>query len=253
MAQHLGFTALADVAEALADDERDGRVIGGHMVALHAERWQLDLYRETRDADLGVRPLTVQTPALTDRLIAMGYNRTAGNRFERPLPNLADHAQAKPSAVIDILIPSYTSRVQDNQRFGDHLVTTQVPGLATAFQRPATDLELEVAMIDGERRTIAVRLPDEVGALTLKAMARTVRSEDRDAVDVWRMLEVCQAAGLTNVDFGADDEDVKRVLNTEFSRGGTGISDIKSARNLSTEATEQQETRIQALISRVVG
>ncbi|MCP4964004.1 MAG: hypothetical protein GY926_02090, partial [bacterium] len=86
LAEHLGFVALGDVATVMSGE--DGRVIGGHMVTLHVFRWGLDLFRVTQDADLGVRPAAVQTPDLTERLVDLGYQRTAGNRFEKPVDGL---------------------------------------------------------------------------------------------------------------------------------------------------------------------
>lgn len=251
VAEHLGFVALNDIATAM--DGEDGRIIGGHMVTLHVFRWGLDLHRVTQDADLGVRPAVVQTPELTDRLIALGYSKTAGNRFEKPLPEFTTETVDVPTAVVDILIPAYTSRARANRSFGDHLVTTEVPGLATAFKRPATDLKLEVAMLDGAQLVIDVRLPDEAGALILKVLARTVRNEDRDAVDVWRALETCQAAGIGDINLGADEEAVRHILATQFSRGGSAIDQIRRAQNLSAESATALQTRIHALISRVVG
>ncbi|MCP3973378.1 MAG: hypothetical protein GY720_02665 [bacterium] len=252
LAEHLGFVALGDVATAMSGE--DGRVIGGHMITLHVFRWGLDLFRVTQDADLGVRPAVVQTPDLTERLVDLGYQRTAGNRFEKPVDGLPAFGPAESHwSAIDILIPAYTSRIRENRSFGRHLVTTEVPGLAAAFQRPAVDLSLDVEFLDGSRVDIAVRLPDEVSALVLKVMARTVRDEDRDAVDVWRALEVCAAAGVRDAEFGPDSETVRHVLADQFGRGGKGIKDVARAQNLSHEAAVALETRIQALISRVAG
>ena len=97
-----------------------------------------------------------------------------------------------------------------------------------------------------------VRLPDEASALILKVLARTVRNEDRDAVDVWRALEVCQAAGIEDIDLGADKEAVRRVLAVHFSRGGDALGQIRRAQNLSDRSATALDTRIQALIARVL-
>ena len=153
----------------------------------------------------------------------------------------------------DILVPAYTSRARVNRSFGTHLVTTEVARLAGALQRPPVDIRLGVTMIDDSSLDIFVRLPDEVGALIVKVMARTVRQEDRDAVDVWRALEVCETAGVRNVDFGPDDDAVRRILCDEFGRGGAAIREVARAQNLSSEAATSLETRIQALIVRVAG
>ena len=248
-AEHLGFTALADVAAATVN--RDSRIIGGHMVALHVLRWGLDLTRTTQDVDLGVTPVVAQTSELTDELESLGYSRTAGNRFQKLVTSqpvaLSDHY-----AIVDILIPAYQSRARQNRRFGNHLVATEVPGLAAAFRRQPLDLPLEVTYLDGSRRRFPVRLPDETAALTLKIMARTVRREDRDAIDVWRALEVCAAAGIGAIDFGPDEKPVRQVLGTQFARDGDAIAEIGRAQNLSDLETTRLETRIQALIQQIL-
>ena len=41
-----------------------------------------------------------------------------------------------------------------------------------------------MTLLDGSKLSFPVRLPDEAAALTLKIMARTVRRQDSDAVDV---------------------------------------------------------------------
>ena len=143
-AEHLGFVALADVAAAMANG--DSRIIGGQMTTLHVLRWGLGLTRLTQDVDLGVKPLAVQTPELTSGLERLGYSQSAGNRFEK-------------------------------------LVTTEVPGLALAFRRQPVDILLDVTFLDGSKRSFPARLPDEVAALTLKVMARTVCRKYNDAID----------------------------------------------------------------------
>ena len=121
------------------------------MIALHVFRWGLDLTRLTQDVDLGVMPRVVQTPELTDGLERLGYSKTAGNRFEKPVTGLPSTA-ADRNATIDVLIPAHQSRPRHNRKFGQHLVTTEVPGLAAAFQRQPVDLQLEVTFLDGSDR-----------------------------------------------------------------------------------------------------
>lgn len=247
-AEHFGFVGLSDVATAVGDT--DSRVIGGHMVALHALRWRLQLSRATQDVDLGVKPFVARNPDLTDSLVQLGYNKVAGNRFRRQVSNLQT-ASGDNRSVVDILVPAYTSRPRANRAIGD-LVTTEVPGLALAFQRQPVDLLLRVQLLDGSKIEFPVRLPDEVSMLVLKIMARTVRREDRDAVDVWRALEVCATAGIQNADLGADASQARQVIDAEFGRNGKAIKEIATSRNLSADAAQQRETRIQALIARVL-
>jgi hypothetical protein len=82
----LSFVALVDVASVFDEAHcEDWRLIGGQMVQLHANRLKLgaDLYRETRDADIGVPPVVVKEFGLVDRLRELGYEKAAGERLER--------------------------------------------------------------------------------------------------------------------------------------------------------------------------
>lgn len=250
VAEELGFIALADLAAASPGEE--ARVIGGHMVSLHALRWQLELPRETLDADLGVTPEIVQTPDLIDRLLRLGYERLGGNRFGRRIEGLPAIEGETPQAIVDVLVPSYTSRPRHNRTFGDHLTTTEVPGLAGALLRPAIDVPITFRRRNGLQIQTAVRIPDEVAALVLKVMARTIRRESKDAVDVWRCLEICHAAGVSNADLGPDADAVITVLDEDFGRAKPGIAAIRSARGLATGSTLALETRIRALVDSVL-
>ena len=179
VADDVGFVALRDLGRVVAGDNY--RIIGGHMVMMLVARWALgpDLYRQTQDTDLGVPPTAVANPAIIHRLTALGYERRAGNRFARPMSDipiwLIGAEAPKPEAVVDILVPSYTSRLRQNRRFGDHLVTTEVPGLASALQNPAIEMSLELHRLNGDLLDVEVSVADEVSALVLKAHATTVR------------------------------------------------------------------------------
>ena len=70
--EELGLTALTDIASVVSNEPQH-RIIGGHMVSLHVQRWHLDLFRQTADADIGVVPAAVRTPELLERLQALGY------------------------------------------------------------------------------------------------------------------------------------------------------------------------------------
>ncbi len=248
-AEHLGFVALADVAAATA--RSDCRVIGGQMTTLHVLRWRLDLTRVTQDVDLGVTPLVAQSTDLTDELKRLGYMRSGGNRFEKPVDEIPA-ADGERRAVVDVLVPATRSRARHNRKFGEHLVTTEVPGLAAAFRRQPVNVHLAVTLLNGSKLSFPVCLPDEVAALTLRIMARTVRREDRDAFDVWRALEICASAGILDIDFGPDEEPVRQVLNTQFRRDSEAIRQIGRMQNLPGIEVTRLETRIQALIKQML-
>lgn len=107
----LGFVAMADLSAVLADAGNvESRIIGGHMVTLHVHRWRLgrELYRETRDADLGIPPVVVRDGELIKLLRARGYKRTTGNTYEREMHDvpIETHGRApRLAASIDILSP----------------------------------------------------------------------------------------------------------------------------------------------------
>ena len=130
--------ALADIARVV--EGTDVRVIGGHMVQLHVYRWGLgpELYRETRDADLGVPSLALKSPDLIERLRGLGYKPLSGNRFGRVVDDLAVQGLSEEDrmAIVDVLVPAYRTRPRQDVRFGDHLRTIEVPGLAGASCGP---------------------------------------------------------------------------------------------------------------------
>lgn len=191
VADDLGFVALSDLARALQTDSMaDYRVIGGHMITALVGRWGLgaQLYRETGDTDLGVPPAVVREHGLIERLEALGYSKVAGNRFARPLddvPVRVGDDDSSHRAVVDVLVPAYTSRPRQDRRVGDALITTEVPGLSLALTRPAVNLEVIMRRLNGQTLEAELAIADEVSALSLKAMATTVRSKDTDVVDIW--------------------------------------------------------------------
>jgi hypothetical protein len=121
VADDLGFVALNDVAGALGDITADYRVIGGHMVTMLAARWQLGagLYRETGDVDLGIPPVVARDRRVVSRLKDIDYRQVGGNRFARGLSDIparvvGESGPPDPEALIDVLIPAYTSRAREN-------------------------------------------------------------------------------------------------------------------------------------------
>lgn len=260
VADDLGFLALSDLASVVAAEGAIHRVIGGHMVTALVARWGLgpELYRETADSDLGVLPIVVTGGDLVGRLRALGYNQTAGNRFTREVSDiplrLNRDRRGSRRAVIDVLIPAYTSRPRQNRRVGE-LVTTEVPGLAFALKRPAIDLDLQLTRLNGDDLALQLAFPDEVGAITLKAYATTVRSKDTDVVDIWRCLEVAFAAEVATTEF-ADGRaaEAKAILRGLFGeRTGPGMAALTSAQRLSEEAGDVRYARVRALLERVLG
>jgi hypothetical protein len=149
IADDLGYVALADLAQALGGLTEDYRVIGGHMVTVLAARWQLghELYRETGDVDFGVPPIVARDHDIVSRLKGLNYLQIAGNRFARGLTDIPAGMKERgrsgnPEALIDVLVPAYTSQARDNVQIGESLFTTEVPGLQLALARPPVNITL---------------------------------------------------------------------------------------------------------------
>ncbi|MGI8519655.1 MAG: hypothetical protein ACR2MC_03435 [Actinomycetota bacterium] len=256
----LGFVAMADLSAALAGlIDVESRIIGGHMVTLHVQRWELgrDLYRETQDMDLGIPPIAVKDGLLIDLLKERGYERTTGNTYARPIddvPVSVGEGQEF-AASVDLLVPVYTSRARDSVKISDDLTTTEVLGLAEALQRPGVEVSLELQRLNGETLRAKLMLPDEPSALMLKALVWQRRGAPKDAVDLWRMLEVGVAAGVSPDQFvGSTGEKSAEIAKRSFDKLNDGaMNAITSAQRLSDKAAQQWHTRIQALLRRVFG
>lgn len=259
VADDLGFVALADLARVLeSDDEVPYRVIGGQMVMVLAARWSLgaDLYRVTLDADLGTPPVVVRDRTLVERLVGLGYKQVAGDRFARAVDDIpvGDDTDT-PAAVIDILLPAYTSRPSQNRTAGD-LVATEALGLAAALQRPPLAIKLELQRLNGEVLDVVLSFPDEASALVLKAFATRARHKATDHTDVWRCLEIAHAAGVAAEAFTDSDEmseGAEQVRSLFSDRHGPGMSAMSEDQGLSETAADQRYTRIRALIDEILG
>lgn len=243
-----GFTAIADVSEAMsvAGAEGDYRLIGGVTVMLHIQRLGLDLpLRATGDADFGVPPHVLRRPDLVQAIERLGYHKVFGNRWERQLDE-------RRVAAVDLLVPAYRSRARDTVTVGD-VVTTEVPGLAEALRRPAIKVDAELRLTDGTRLGATVVLPDAIGTLAMKALVRGVRTEWRDAEDLWRCLEIAAAEGVEPSDFdhSATLRDLRLVLWRELGPGGAAVGTL--AERLQDDAAARLRTRLRALLAEVVG
>lgn len=195
-----------------------------------------------------------------ERLRERGYERTTGNTYEREIEDIPVRArgagaEVKFKAAIDILVPAYTSRARDNVRVSDSLTTTEVRGLADALRRPGIVVELELQRLTGDVLMVRTVIPNEVSAVILKAFAWSTRASEKDAVDMWRMLEVASIAGLRASDFrdGDGPRAAEIVRSALGGQPGEAINAIARAGSLSAEAAQYRRTRIQGLVKRVLG
>jgi hypothetical protein len=260
VADDLSYVALADIAGVLDTRTTEYRIIGGLMVTALAARWDLGgrLYRETLDADLGVPALVLRDLDIAGRLKAAGYEQVAGDRFERPVPDVpAGVSSVAPStyrAAIDVLVPAYTSRPRHDVQIGPDLVTTEVLGLQIALARNPVELTLDLRRLSGEMMTVGLLFPDEVSALTLKAFATRVRMKPTDVIDVWRCLEICFAAGVDAAALrrGAAAEGAAIIRKLFDGRSSPGIQTLRDQQRLNRDAADRRYTRIRALIARLI-
>lgn len=253
LAGDAAFLAAADLASIAAELDVEYRLVGGNavslLVALHGVT-HLVPPRETADADFGAEYPVIADPRLLEALLRYGYIQKEGNRFtrEHTLPTL-DAADDDPrwDLVVDVLAPSYGGRLVANQAHGA-LVVDEIPGLSLALARPGSLVTAEVRLTSGHEIVTDLLLPDVVSAICLKAYAYAGRLTDRDAVDLWRLLEAALAAGLTPADWpsGPTGTAAAEVLRQQF--GWPGAPGAARASRLPA-----QQTRIRALVGQVVG
>ena len=255
VAQDLAFVALRDLEQLFfRAQEPQAVLIGGQMVTLHAYRWGLgaELYRESRDADTGVTLVGLRDESLLPRIEQLGYSRTSGNMFERPVRDIpVDTSKGDaPVAQVELLAPAFTSRARENVRVGAFAVT-EVPGLAIAMRATAA-IRLRLIRLNGEAADIQVVLPDEVGCVILRAHVWGMRLQDRDAVDVWRALEIARRAGMGPDAFRGPAQAAGEIIRSAFgSTAAPGVQAVMAGRTLVPSAPNP--ARIVALVRAVVG
>jgi hypothetical protein len=197
---------------------------------------------------------------LVSRLKNLNYLQVAGNRFARGLSDIPAGMREKgnsrdPAALIDVLVPAYTSRARENVQVGEDLFTTEVPGLQLALARPPVTITLGLRRLNGELLRCQLPFADEVSALVLKSLASRVRSKDTDIADIWRCLEIAFAAGLGPGDFASGVRaESAEVIRSLFGSGrNVPMAALALGQRLSAEAADARLTRIRALITHVLG
>jgi hypothetical protein len=224
LAEMAALDALADIA-AVVDDWADVRVVGGHMVHIHTVLAGVTpRTRRTVDTDIVGSVAVIGSGSLAQRLLAdggLGYRRCDGSRLARRLPSGHD-------ALIDLMVPSRTSRARHNVRVGEFVVDA-FPGLQTALRRSPTTVELHVTDLDGaSRQPAVVAVPDLIAAVVVKALAARHSTRARDLDDVGHLLQCAAALGvqlpaptLSNADF----EKVAAYLHGTFVAGRSATTE----------------------------
>jgi hypothetical protein len=185
------WLAAADVAAISKTLNIEYRLVGGIATTLLTHRHGVANRvpaRETADADMGVPLPVCADPRLPEALSHLGYTHEDGSRFVRTDP--------VGRRVIDVLVPSYLGKHEANQEHG-LLVVDAVPGLSLALTLPATQTTLVAHLSAGGTVVVlSPLLPDVRAALILKSYAYRERFTDRDAIDILRLLESANGAGL---------------------------------------------------------
>jgi hypothetical protein len=232
-----GYLALADLAEIANALGVEYRIVGGHMVTLLVAAYGVSdkvAMRETLDADFGAMPEVVGDPRLPQALWERDYTTPgAANRFVRQHQD----AHGRRDLVIDILAPSYEGRLLSAQRHGE-LVVDEIPGLAFAPARAPMTVKLAVRLLDGTPVSIQLSLPDLTSALCIKALAYRGRFADKDAVDLWRLMNAAHAAGLATGVWTSSvtGRSAAQVLERFFGRpGATGLRQVSGRRGGQTQ------------------
>jgi hypothetical protein len=170
--------ALVDLATAARDQEY--RVIGGNMTTFHGARHTPRLpVRTTSDADAGIESSATAAESLVTALIGLGYRQVDGSRFTR------DHRGLE--LIIDLLVPD--TYAQEHNIVLGPLSADAAPGLALALAREATWVDASVVLTTQEEVSLRLPLPDSAAAVVLKTLAWSQRLADKDATDVYRLLD----------------------------------------------------------------
>jgi hypothetical protein len=105
-------------------------------------------------------------------------------------------------------------------------------------------------LTDGSQVEATVQIPDLIAMLVLKARVRSVRTETRDAEDLWRCIE------LVNTEFGidvaAEDPDlvaVLPILRAELGPGGASLPAITAG--VAEGEAQRRRTRLLALLAAI--
>lgn len=237
LAEDAAYLTMQDAVAAANRTGIEYRIIGGQMVTVHVATSGADApLRMTTDTDLGLEARVLANSGLIDQLRDDGYELVAGNRLERDGGTRA----------IDVLIPADTSRARHNRQVGE-LFVDEVLGLRYALSREPLVVNLQVRLSTGDNVELRPAVPDLVSAICLKALGYRARAAHRDAVDVWRLLEVARATGLNASAWptNATLSEVADILRSQFVPAkGRGV--------LAATTTPALQTRLRLLATSLV-
>lgn len=126
------------------------------------------------------------------------------------------------------------------------MLVDEIPGLGLALGpgQPADVVDLTVELLDGQTITASVPLATVFALLTVKTAAWRGRRSPRDALDIWRLLEIAREQGLQ-----------PQVWPSQGAAGRARDVLIRDAVRVAKAATDtpRSQARIRALIAVHVG
>jgi len=231
---------LLDALVALGPHRDAVILVGAQAIYLHTGDAELAVAEYTTDADLALDPgLLQEIPPLERALQAAGFrhmgDQGVGVWKTRQQPNNAEEIDVQ----VDLLVPRTVSpgRGRRAARLLGHdpLAARIVDGLEGAL---VDQQEMVVASLERERdsRRIATKVAGPAALLTAKLFKinerdETSRAEDKDALDVMRLLQATQTTalvdGIRRIErderFTRTVERATELLDDLFgTRGGTG-------------------------------
>ncbi|WP_199424591.1 hypothetical protein [Actinotalea solisilvae] len=239
------WTAAADVAAVAAELGIGYRLVGGLAVTLLTHHHGVEARvpsRETSDADMAVPRDVCADTGLADALAGRGYGPV--RRDGDLLGNEFTKGRDDPPITVEVLTVSWSGR---REVAAGPIAADAFPGIHTALMLPATTVDVAAELTDGTHLKMSVAVPDVRAALVLKAYAYRDRFADRDAVDVWRLLEAAHAASHTATSWPttSGSREAAQILREFFAAPNATGPTRASARRADQE-------RVRALALRVV-
>jgi hypothetical protein len=251
--EDLALVALIDASAVLQQhaEDVDVRLIGGLMMEVHRLRWGLgpDLVRETRDADFGAPLLAAAVFEDVELgLENLGYRLTGPHRYERVVKDVPVDVPGRAPNYVATLDLVQVRAVPLNALPMVEVGSGELDPVAIveALSRPAVEVRLDLTRRNDASTSIAIRVADEASAVILKAYAWRARASPRDIHDLWRSLEIANAAGSRSVDLtGPAGRATADILSDAFDDpSGEPVRLLASSTRMSSDVIH---TRVSAL------